>query len=124
VVTPSNALQAVACSGLVVLVEINKARSEDETRGVNDARPNKRPLADGGNLVAANTNVANSVKRGLGVEDASAVDHQVITDLGEGRAANNQGKQRNPRCNDKRTKSASRHIAPAIRLVRGGQGQV
>ncbi len=84
-----------------MLVEINEARSDDKAGRVNDTRPNKRPLADGGNLVAANTNVAYSVERGLGVEDASAVDHQVITGLGEGYAANNQSKLRNPHCNDK-----------------------
>ncbi len=89
-------LQAVACGGLVVLVEINEAGSDDEAGRVNDSRSSQRPLADGGDLVAANTHVADSVQRGLGVDDASAVDHQVITGLAEGCAADHQSKKRNP----------------------------
>jgi hypothetical protein len=82
-------------------VEIDEARSDYQTGGFNDARPSRRLLADGGNLVAANTDVANSVKRGLGIEDASAMDHQVIMGLGERCAADDQSNQsnqhRNPR---------------------------
>jgi serine/threonine protein kinase len=73
--------------------EIDEAGSDDETGGFNDASPSQRLLADGGNLVAATTDVANSVKRGLGIDDASAMDHQVITGLGESCAANNQSNQ-------------------------------
>jgi hypothetical protein len=85
-------LQTVACSGLVVLMEINEAGSDDKAGRVNDVHPNQRLLADDSNPAAANTNVADSVKRGFRIDDASAVDRQVIRNLRESRAANNQNK--------------------------------
>ena len=114
-VTPSIAFKPVACSALIVLVEIDETGSDDETRSVNHSRARQRMFADGRNLVAANTDVANSVERCFGIDDASAVEHHVITGLGEGCAAGKERQQQQDHARDKRIQSAWSHIAPAMR---------
>jgi hypothetical protein len=79
-------LQPIGLRVLLVLVQINKSGSHNETPNLDDASPNHRFGGDSGNPIAAHANVPDPVETSLWVHHAAPLQHDV-----EGLAGDSEG---------------------------------
>ncbi len=65
-------------------VEIDEARRDDESRGIDHAFADKHFGIDGNDAVARDPDVPDSIERGLRVDHPTTVDHDVVGGPGFG----------------------------------------
>ena len=79
---------------LAVLVKIDKARGDHQPFGVQHARAHHRFGRDAGDLAIGNADIPRCVEPGLGVHDASVLDHDFVF-LGKRRMREKQRQKQN-----------------------------
>jgi hypothetical protein len=71
-------LDTLACQVLAMLMQINKAGSDYQTAGANDAPAAQRLGRDANNLAIANANVAHCIHTRFWIHDPAAFEHKIV----------------------------------------------
>ena len=75
---PIQCLNPLACHILTMLVQINESGSNHQPASMNHPLPIQNFSRDADNLPVANTNVPHPIEPGLGIDNAPALDHQIV----------------------------------------------